>query len=67
MNTRPTVDPALSDALARVADFIRDVTGVEPTTDEIADALTRYFVLNEIKEHILMRRDGNTSEGLAQK
>ena len=57
MTTTPIPDPVLSSALVRVADFIRQVTGIEPTADEIADALTRYFVLNEIKDHIIMLRE----------
>jgi hypothetical protein len=52
-----TRDPALTDALDTVANFIRQVTGVEPTAAEIADALTRYFVMKEIKDHILMIRE----------
>jgi len=52
-----TQDAVLTDALDTVADFIRQVTGVEPTSAEIADALTRYFVLKEIKDHILMMRE----------
>ncbi|WP_372683433.1 hypothetical protein [Desulfosarcina sp.] len=47
----------MTDALDIVADFIRQVTGIEPTSAEIADALTRYFVLNEIKDHIVMMRE----------
>lgn len=52
-----TIEPVLSAALDTVVDFIRQVTGVEPTQAEIADALSRYFVLNEIKDHIVMLRD----------
>ncbi len=52
-----TNDLALTEALDTVADFIRQVTGIEPTPAEIADALTRYFVLKEIKDHILMMRE----------
>ena len=52
------IDPVLAAALETVADFIRQVTGLEPTQAEVADALTRYFVLNEIKDHILMLREG---------
>ena len=52
-----TTDLALTDALDIVADFNRQVTGIEPTSAEIADALTRYFVLNEIKDHIVMMRE----------
>jgi hypothetical protein len=58
MTATPTIDPALTTALDRIADFIRQVTGIEPTASEIADALTRYFVLNEIKDHVLMLREG---------
>jgi hypothetical protein len=50
-------DALLTGALDGVADFVRQVTGVEPTPAEIADALTRYFVLNEIKDHIVMMRE----------
>lgn len=57
MGPHQPIDPVLSDALATVADFIGQVTGVEPTQAELADALTRYFVMNEIKDHILMLRE----------
>ncbi|MCB2147652.1 MAG: hypothetical protein KQI81_14340 [Deltaproteobacteria bacterium] len=59
MDPHQTVDAAVADALATVSDFIRQVTGVEPTPAEIADALTRYFVMKEIKDHILMLREGS--------
>jgi hypothetical protein len=57
MARKQTIDLTLADALDTVADFIRQVTGVEPTSAEIADALTRYFVMNEIKDFILMMRE----------
>lgn len=53
------IDPILISALAGIADFIQQVTGAEPTQAELADALSRYFVLNEIKAHILMVRDNS--------
>ena len=59
MDSPQTIDTAVADALATVSDFVRQVTGVEPTPAEIADALTRYFVMKEIKDHILMLREGN--------
>ncbi len=59
MAPHQAIDPILSEALGKVADFIRQVTGLEPTQAELADALTRYFVLNEIKDHILMLREGS--------
>ena len=60
MTDRVTIDPMLADALDTVTDFIRQVTGVAPSPAETADALTRYFVLNEIKDHIVMLREGET-------
>ncbi|MDX2452807.1 hypothetical protein [Desulfosarcina sp.] len=57
MGRNQKTDLALTDALDTVSEFIRQVTGVEPTPAEIADALTRYFVMNEIKDHILMLRE----------
>ncbi len=57
MKSDQTIEPILISALDRVADFITQVTGKEPSQAEIADALSRYFVLNEIKEHILMVRE----------
>ena len=57
MARNQTTDLALTEALDTVSDFIRQVTGDEPTPAEIADALTRYFVMNEIKDHILMMRE----------
>ena len=57
MEKYQTIEPLLSQALERVADFVEQVTGEEPTQAELADALSRYFVLNEIKDHILMVRE----------
>ena len=57
MNSNRNPDPVLLDALDQVTDFIQQVTGDAPTPSELADALTRYFVLNEIKDHIVMVRE----------
>ena len=59
MTSNRTADPVLLRALDRVSDFIHQVTGSPPTPAELADALTRYFVLNEIKDHIVMVRQGD--------
>ena len=61
MTSQRTLDPVLFDALDKVSDFIEQVTGDSPTPSELADALTRYFVLNEIKDHIVMVREGEDS------
>lgn len=51
-----TVDACLKDALNSVSSFIAQTTGQAATPEEVAGALTRYFVLQEIKEHIEMAR-----------
>jgi hypothetical protein len=50
------IDEDLCDALVTIHKFIQEVTGESPAQTEIAAALKRYFVLNEIKEHIVMDR-----------
>ena len=50
------VDPKVAAALGKVEDFITKTTGKAPSPDELADALTRYFVLNEILGFIRMER-----------
>lgn len=46
----------IADAIKTIYDFIQQVTGQAPSEAEIAGALKRYFVLNEIKTHIVMER-----------
>jgi hypothetical protein len=50
------INEDLRDALVTVNRFIYETTGQSATQTEIAAALKRYFVLNEIKEHIVMER-----------
>ncbi|GEM_PF-589965 len=53
------VDACLQDALDGVSNFIAETTGTAATQEEIADALRRYFVLQEIKGQIDMKRKGS--------
>ena len=52
------LQPCLIQALKTVDEFVEQITGQAPTQTEIASALKRYFVLNEILEHIEMDRQG---------
>ncbi len=54
-----TVETCLTDALDIISDFIAKTTGQTATPEEVADALTRFFVLQEIKDHIEMARREN--------
>ena len=50
------VHPVLADALGKIEDFIENATGAKPTPEELAAALTKYFVLKEILEFIKLTR-----------
>jgi hypothetical protein len=55
-------DPSIVKALKTIRRFVRETTGEEPEDRDIARALCRYFVLNEIKEHIVMAWETDTEE-----
>jgi hypothetical protein len=50
------VHESMLEAIGTIQDFVKEVAGQEATQDEIAHALTRYFVLNEIKDFIELQR-----------
>ncbi|MBF0119323.1 MAG: hypothetical protein HQK79_10850 [Desulfobacterales bacterium] len=60
-NSNIEIEPCLLEAILFLRQFINKTTNVPPSDAEIADALKKYFVLNEIKEHILMQRQNPTS------
>jgi hypothetical protein len=60
------IEAGLLEALNTVSEFVRQVTGREATQSEIADALARYFVLNEIKDHVVMLREVEGGQGEAR-
>lgn len=57
MDKLEPLEDCIKEALGAIHHFITEVTGISPTQAEIADALKRYFVLNEIREHIDMIRE----------
>ena len=50
--------PCIAAAIRTIQNFITEVTGMEAKQEEIAKALTGYFVLSEIKEYIELQREG---------
>ena len=40
----------------KVLKYVRDATGIEPTQEEIANALKSYFILNEIGNQVRFHR-----------
>ncbi|MGB5986774.1 MAG: hypothetical protein WBG37_15825 [Desulfobacterales bacterium] len=45
-------DPAIQEALDTIIHFIRETRRIDPTPEQLAAALKRYFVLKEIADHI---------------
>jgi hypothetical protein len=51
----------ITDAILTVLKYVRDVTGEEPTQEEIANSLTSYFIMNEIGNQIKFQRKKQVS------
>ena len=51
---RTEIEPCIAEAIGTVRRFLAETLGDEPEPEEIARALTRYFVLKEIKDHVLL-------------
>ncbi|MCP4020224.1 MAG: hypothetical protein GY729_00140 [Desulfobacteraceae bacterium] len=52
MSDIDTIDPSLVASIRKIEEFVEKTTGAKPTQKEIAQALTKYFVLKEILEFI---------------
>lgn len=51
--TRDTsLDPALVEAVRKIEDFVLQATGTRPDPPDLANAMTKYFVLKEILEFV---------------
>ena len=50
------VGKQMTDAILTVLKYVRDTTGIEPSQQEIANALKSYFILNEIGNQIKFQR-----------
>lgn len=53
------LDPQITEAVHKIEAFVAKTTGKTPTAGELSEALTRYFVLKEIMEFIVMSRKEN--------
>jgi hypothetical protein len=62
MKNDMNIEPCLIRAISRIEDYITQITGIKPSPEEIANALTRFFVLKEIGEFVQMSRQEKESE-----
>ena len=46
------IEDSVKDAILTIMRYVKGITGVEPTQDEIAEMLKSYFILNEIANQI---------------
>ncbi len=58
MNDTYTLEPCMIDAVKALDEYITRTTGTQPTQKELSEALSKFFVLKEIKEFIEMSRKG---------
>lgn len=56
MDKSYTLEPCMVEALQRIEDYIDKLLGEPPTQKELANALTKFFVLKELGEFIEMER-----------
>ena len=59
MNKELTIAPCLVEAIDKIKAYMIRSKGIDPTAEEMADALTKFFVLKEIGEFIEMQRKDN--------
>ena len=59
MKEQMELEPCLIEAICNIENYIFEITGEKATQEEIADALSKFFVLKEIREFIEMRRMEN--------
>ena len=57
------VGKQMRDAILAVVKYVKDTTGIEPSQEEIANALKSYFILNEIGNQVrFQRKKPNTQD-----
>lgn len=58
MTEKYQLEPCLEQAIIQLEAYILETTGKKPSQQEISLALSKYFVLKEIREFIEMSRAG---------
>ena len=56
----------MTDAILTLMKYVRDTTGIEPSQEEIANALKSYFILNEIRNQINFQRKKPIAQNLSE-
>jgi hypothetical protein len=59
MENHPIIEPCLIKAILHLQHFVSEVTGKEPTQEEISKVLKRYFILKEILDQIKWERENS--------
>lgn len=55
------LEDSIKDAILTIMKYVKVVSGVEPTQEEIAEMLTSYFILNEIGNQVKYQLKKGTS------
>ena len=57
MKNKQDIQDCLFLSLNKIESYLEKATGKKPTQEELAKALSRYFVLKEIREFIELERE----------
>lgn len=57
MTDQTKKEDTIQNAVQKVFNYVEQTTGQTPSDEEVARALTRYFVLKEIADFIVMERE----------
>jgi hypothetical protein len=56
------IEECMRQTFEKVEHFVTRATGIKPEPEEIARALSKYFVLKEVLEFIILERQENSDE-----
>ncbi|MCP3875575.1 MAG: hypothetical protein GY699_20775 [Desulfobacteraceae bacterium] len=59
MNKEYIIENCMKEAIANRDNYIFQTSGIRPEQKEIANALSKYFVLKEILDFVLLERQEN--------
>ena len=57
------IDRSMTKAVLTIMKYVQDATGIEPTQQEIANAMKSYFILNEVGNQIKYQLKKKANDG----
>ncbi len=63
MDNSNQLDAYAVSSFKKIEEYITQTTGIKPSPEDIAEALSKFFVLKEIREFIELSRQENKDPG----